>query len=312
VLDYVGPGLLETFAHEGRIPLPLLRLKIASFWYGDLFVTTTERERYYLLGLLAASRRMSRTGYGRDDPIVRVVRMTPPAIAPAGARRVRQSDSEPLVVLLAGAFLPWYDYDLIRRAVAVLPEATRGALRLRVLGGNPRMPEAEHRVRTTLGSVEGVTPEFLGTVPFEERARFYLDADLGLSLPSAHLEDELSARTRVLDYLWAGLPLASEGKDEYSATILDGGAGFRYDHAPESLAEVLDRLRKNPDLLQSAHERCPEVLRNSFDVSKEAVPVLEFLRAPFVSDRVPPLVSSLEMAGLWAVDVADSMRRRIR
>ena len=150
ILDYVGPGLLENFAALGRIPVPLLKLKLDSFWYGDFFVTTTERQRYYLIGLMAASGRLSHTAFDRHDPLVRVVRMTPPALGAPIVSHSRTSTSEPLVVLLSGAFLPWYDYHLLTEAVSLLSPSARSGIRIRVLGGNPRMPEVERFVRALL------------------------------------------------------------------------------------------------------------------------------------------------------------------
>ena len=58
-----------------------------------------------------------------------------------------------------------------------------------------------------------------GWVPYEERQSYLLEADLGISAHHEHLEARFSFRTRVLDYLWAGLPMVlTQGR-------LDGRAG---------------------------------------------------------------------------------------
>jgi glycosyltransferase involved in cell wall biosynthesis len=46
-----------------------------------------------------------------------------------------------------------------------------------------------------------------GWVPYEERQSWLLEADIGVSAHHDHLEARFSFRTRVLDYLWAGLPI---------------------------------------------------------------------------------------------------------
>ena len=46
-----------------------------------------------------------------------------------------------------------------------------------------------------------------GWVPYDTRQNFLLDADVGVSTHFDHVEAEFSYRTRVLDYLWAGLPV---------------------------------------------------------------------------------------------------------
>jgi hypothetical protein len=312
ILDYVGPGLLETYARLGRIPLPLLHLKLASFSYGDLFVTTTDRERYYLIGLLAASRRLSGAAFARDDPLVRVVRMTPPPEAVEGPPRVRRSASEPLIVLLSGAFLPWYDYDLVANALSLLPAAARANIRVRVIGGNPRMPDVEQKAKAILSTAGGGGMcEFLGLVPFQERVRVYRESDVGLSLPSPSVEDELSSRTRVVDYLWAQLPILSEGRDEYSMEIIASGAGFRFEHSPSSLAGLLNRLQAHPELAVRARQVSDMVVHTSFNVSKEAIPILEFLENPRLTPRRPSTGASLAMAGIWVSDLLGDLRHRM-
>ena len=47
---------------------------------------------------------------------------------------------------------------------------------------------------------------------YERRADWLLDADVGVSTHLDHVETRFSFRTRILDYLWAGLPvLCTEG-----------------------------------------------------------------------------------------------------
>ncbi len=43
-------------------------------------------------------------------------------------------------------------------------------------------------------------------VAYEDRGDYLLEADAGVSTHFAHIETEFAFRTRILDYLWAGLP----------------------------------------------------------------------------------------------------------
>ena len=52
-----------------------------------------------------------------------------------------------------------------------------------------------------------------GWVPYAERARWLAEADLGVSAHLDHLEARFSFRTRILDYLWAGLPVVTSAGD---------------------------------------------------------------------------------------------------
>jgi hypothetical protein len=51
-----------------------------------------------------------------------------------------------------------------------------------------------------------------GWVPYRQRAGYLLEADIGASCHLEHIETRFAFRTRLLDYIWAGLPmLVTEG-----------------------------------------------------------------------------------------------------
>jgi glycosyltransferase involved in cell wall biosynthesis len=306
LIDYVGPGLLEEFVGHGRIPATLVDLCLSSFGYGDLYLTTTERERFYVLGLLAASHRLSVPVFDRFDPLVKVVRMTP-----SGTEDVRPPNrSGPgLVVLLAGAFLPWYDYSVLADAVNGLHPATAAQVKVRVLGGNPRDPSQVERVHSSLlGGRNAACFEFIGLVPFDRRLEFYRSADVALAVGPESVEDDLSARTRVVDALGAGVPILAPGRDEYSRDVIAGGAGFGYTSA-ESLEKWLSRLVAEPAVLESARSQIRNVRREQFDPSVAARPVLEFIAKPRLVPRARDSRAALRGVGLAMRDLSASVRK---
>lgn len=309
ILDYVGPALLEEFASRGRVPVHLADLFADSFGCGDLFVTTTVRERFYLIGSMAATGYLSRTDTSAQDPLVAVVRMTPPS------RRVALPTRPPgpstgLSVLLAGAFLPWYDFQLVVDAVDAVPEEVARQLRVTVLGGNPRRPDVEASVRARLTSGRHADCfRLVGVVPFEDRLTYYAEADVGLALGAASVENELSARTRVVDYLGSGLPLLSPAEDEYSSEIVAAGGGFRYSSAAE-LSDRLSGLARDPTPLARARERLGVLLDGPFNASAAARPILEFLDSPRRRPRLRSGRDLIRRVGLFARDFSAGIRNR--
>ena len=65
-----------------------------------------------------------------------------------------------------------------------------------------------------------------GWVRHDERADHLRDADVGVSTHLDHIETEFSFRTRILDYLWAGLPIVTTGGDAFADLIERAGAGW--------------------------------------------------------------------------------------
>src|SRR5207302_5639583 len=91
--------------------------------------------------------------------------------------------------------------------------------------GVPRMraAAAARQAADELG-LTGRTVFFLeGWTPYAERGAYLAEADLGVSLHRDGVETELAFRTRLLDYLWAGLPVLSTGGDELSARLAAAG-----------------------------------------------------------------------------------------
>ncbi len=56
-------------------------------------------------------------------------------------------------------------------------------------------------------------------VPYGERQNYLLEADVGVSLHLDHVETRFSFRTRVLDYIWVGLPMVLSAGDALSDLV---------------------------------------------------------------------------------------------
>jgi glycosyltransferase involved in cell wall biosynthesis len=307
----VGAGLLEEYATKGHIPVTLLQMKLKSFWLGDFFMTAGQRERYYLLGLLAASKKLSYGKYNQTDPLIHVIPMTPPQEPPILREKVIDKKPEELVLLVAGAFLPWYDYATFFGALKVLNEKKKRNLKVVIMGGNPRDPKFESLVRK-MGNLNELQDNivYTGLVPFKQRANYYLLADAAVNIPSITIEDELSVRTRVIDYIWAGLPIISPAKDECSSTVVNNGAGFAYDAGnPSSLAQTIETIMDYPKKLEQAKNQMQILLQNRFNIKNYISPLESFIENPYVDpSRLSPQGISSDLF-LWARDIFNLLKR---
>src|SRR3990172_10025602 len=99
---------------------------------------------------------------------------------------------------------------------------------------------------------------FNSWVPYGERHNYLLEADIGASFHLDHAETRFSFRTRLLDYIWAGLPMVITKGDTVSELVERYGLGKTI--APEDidgLTTALLELLEVPDLR--------EAYRRSFD-----------------------------------------------
>lgn len=311
ILDYVGAGLLEEYATKGHIPVTLLQMKLKSFWLGDFFMTAGQRERYYLLGLLAASKKLSYGKSEQTDPLIHVIPMTPPPEPPVLEEKVIQKKPEELMLLVAGAFLPWYDYPTFFDALTILSKKGQRNFKVVFMGGNPRNPKFE-RIVQKMGNLPELQKNivYAGLVPFKQRANYYLLADVAINIPPITIEDELSVRTRVIDYIWAGLPIISPAKDEYSAIVVNEGAGFSYEAGDSSsLAQTIELLIDDRRKLEQAKDKMQSLLRNKFDIKNYISPLESFIENPYVDPvRLSPTGIGSDLF-LWIRDILSLLKR---
>ena len=80
--------------------------------------------------------------------------------------------------------------------------------------------------------------------PYEDRQNYLLEADVGVSTHFDHVETAFSFRTRILDYLWAGLPVVSTSGDALSDMIEAAGAGIAV--PPNDVGALEDALLRPP------------------------------------------------------------------
>jgi hypothetical protein len=117
-------------------------------------------------------------------------------------------------------------------------------------------------------------------VPYEERQNYLLEADLGVSTHFQHVETTFSFRTRILDYLWAGLPIVTTGGDSFGNLVAAEGLGAT---VPErdvaALAAAIEEYLFNPRAVQKARKNVARV-RESFTWRKTLQPLVEFCRTP--------------------------------
>ncbi len=79
-------------------------------------------------------------------------------------------------------------------------------------------------------------------VPYEERQNFLLEADVGVSTHGFHLETTLAFRTRILDYLWAALPMVVTKGDSFCELVKREELGVAV--PPEDVDALADALER--------------------------------------------------------------------
>lgn len=200
----------------------------------DFMVCASEKQRDFWLGHLASLARINPATYDVDPSLRSLLDIAPFGVNDTPAVQLRHAikgtvdgiSATDKVVLWGGGIYNWFDPLTLIRAIAKLATA-HPELRLFFLGAghpNPHVPAMKMSTQArALSDQLGLTDKvvFFNTdwVPYEERANYLLDADLGVSTHFEHLETAFSFRTRILDYLWASLPIVSTDGDTFAEWI---------------------------------------------------------------------------------------------
>ena len=286
----------------------------------DFALCASERQRTFYLGQLAALGRINPANY-IDDPELRgLIDVSPfgiDAVAPRHERAVLKGvvpgiGHDDKVILWGGGLYNWFDPATLIRAVALLSER-RPTVRLFFQGTkhpHPDVPEmrvvADSRTLAAELGALGTSVFFNDSwVDFVDRQNYLMEADAGVSTHFSHIETTFSFRTRILDYLWAGLPMVVTEGDSFAELIEAEGLGFvvpERDHV--ALAAALDAALFDDDLAAAARERVAAV-RERFVWSATLAPLLAFARAP---RHAPDIAEQLGRTG--AARRATPKRRR--
>ena len=206
------------------------------------------------------------------------------------------------VLLWGGGVYTWFDpLTLIRAVDAVRVDVPD--VRLVFLGmkhPNPGVPDMvmADQARALAGQLglTGTHVFFNETwVEYDKRADYLLDADLGVSCHLPHVETAFSFRTRILDYLWAGLPVVTTAGDSFAE--LARTEGFGVSVPPEdavALADVLTKLLTDDDERARMAERSRAVSER-FTWSTSLAPLVAFCRNP---RRAADLLDDYELPGI--------------
>jgi len=223
----------------------------------DFFVCASEKQRDYWLGALSALNRVNPENFGRDPSLRSLIDLVPfglPAEPPRRKGRamrgvipgIRDDD----FILLGGTIYNWLDPLTLIRAAA-MASAKHPNLRVVFMGirhPNPYAPDSwmvheAKRLATELGVINRIVFFNEEWVPYDRRGDWVLEADVGVSTHTDHIEAHLAFRTRFLDFFWAGVPILCTAGDTLGDTVERRQMGISVPPSdPDAIVRAIDML----------------------------------------------------------------------
>lgn len=262
---------------------------------GDFFFCASEKQRDYWLGRLEALGRINPHTYAQDRTARQLIDVVPfglPSTPPVHRRQVlkgvhRRVAPTDRVIIWAGGIWNWLDPLSLIRAMGNIV-AKRQDVKLFFLSGrrtSPKIPMMEmHKHAMRLSKELGLYDRFVffhPWIPYEERENYMLEADIGVCFHFEHLETHFSFRTRILDYIWAGLPIVAGRGDTLGELVEREGLGFAVEPGDvNGLTQALLRLLDEPDAKVRRRENFARVAQR-FTWEKVTEPLQRYCQAPW-------------------------------
>lgn len=306
IIDIYDPYNLATLAEYADEPITrqlevyksVQPITNEMLYNGDFFICASERQRDFWLGMLAALNRVNPYSYNQDAAMRKLIDVIPfglPSNKPVHTENVLKGKVEGInkddfVIIWGGGIYNWFDPLTLIKAMSIVGKK-RDDIKLFFLGvkhPNPQVKELTLAEKTielskSLG-IFGKNVFFnFGWVEYNKRHNYFIEADAGIITHPDHIETRFAFRTRILDYLWAGLPIISTEGDSLSDMVKLEGLGLTVEAGrPDKLADAILELANNEDF----YKKCAKSVQktsSAFKWENICQPLIGFCADPFSS-----------------------------
>ncbi|MFL5802286.1 MAG: glycosyltransferase [Roseiflexaceae bacterium] len=334
VVDLYDPFHLENLQLHSRYPAAEAYQRVdvdrgalnELLQHGDFFLCASERQRDLWLGALGSLGRLSPEGYARDPSFRELVAVVPFGIDPTPPQHQGQVikgvvpgiAADDTLLLWGGGVWDWLDPLTVIQAMAIVCER-RPDIKLFFLGQrHPNPADVPHmlmydravKLARELG-LHNQTVFFNDHwVHYAERGGYFLEADIGVSAHQEHIETRFAFRTRLLDYIWAGLPMVVSGGDELADVVAARGLGQVVAIGDsDGFAQAILALAEQPCARQ---ERAAAfaAAQQAFAWPRVLEPLLQFCRQPRYAPDKQRAVAAMPAAAV-AEGALPSLKRRL-
>ncbi|MCU1580510.1 MAG: glycosyl transferase [Rhodoglobus sp.] len=262
----------------------------------DFFLAASDRQKMFWLGQLAALGRVNPSNYDGDPDLDGLISVAPFGLSEEPPRHEHDVlkgvkpgiGRDDKLVLWSGGLYNWFDPKTLIRAVAEL-STRRHSVRLFFQGTknpNPNVPEmaivaGSRALAEQLGVLDSAVFFNDSWVDFGERQNYLTEADAGVSTHFSHIETTFSFRTRILDYLWAELPMVVTDGDHFAELIRAEKLGIVVEAGNVSqLADALETVLFDAEFAAEAKRNITRV-RERYYWGTALAPLIDFVAHPY-------------------------------
>jgi len=198
--------------------------------FGHGFLVANEKQKDFLIGQLTV------LGHAKKLDTVIVLPFGLPDRKPGKSQpvlrgsRIKETD---FLLIWGGGIWDWFDPITLLHALAKIA-SQRNDIKTYFPGLMPPNPDSRKMAAVDhflsearrLGLLDTTLFVNTGWTSYDARGNYLLEADAGISLHRDSIEARFAFRTRILDYLWAGLPIVASKGDSWAEQIDANGLGI--------------------------------------------------------------------------------------
>lgn len=306
ILDIYDPYNLATLEEYSSKPIKerigiheeVVKTINEQLYWGDFFLCASERQRDFWLGMLAALNRINPITYYADSTLRKTIDVVPfglPDSKPVHTTKVLKGvvggiREDDFVIIWGGGIYNWFDPLSLIKAMRLI-SLERDDIKLFFMGvkhPNPMVKELSLVGETvnlakSLGIFEKNVFFNFGWVKYDERQNYLMESDAGIITHPLHIETRFSFRTRVLDYIWADLPVISTEGDFFSDLIKTEKIGLVVkEKDPQDIAEAIKKIADDKVFYKSCVENISRIA-DDYRWEKACSPLVKFCMDPVIS-----------------------------
>ncbi len=302
VIDLYDPFILENLESRKNDSMKEtlfqydLRILIDQLKNGDYFICSNDRQLDFWVGMLTATGRVNPTTYENSPTLDRLISKVPFGIinSPYFVKKSIK-DSYPglnkndYLFIWGGGIWDWLDPETAIRAIYRISKI-RKDVKLMFMGiiHPDRKSEVSNIIvqSVQLAKDLGVYQTqvlFNDWIDYDDRYQYLIDANAGLSIHKLHIETKYSFRTRVLDYIWASIPIITTTGDAMADFVEKFKVGWVISPGDDfELSQAILSSIRDEDFVLKINERLQELKRN-FYWEKSVEPLVGFCSHPILS-----------------------------
>ena len=297
LLEYHQSSVSDHIEEHLTTVTSLSDIVLEQLIYADYFLYASDRQRDFWFGALALSGRINRLRFpdpkssNIDDILIPMpfgISEAVPKARPGVLRERFGIRKDHYIAIWGGGVYEWFDPLVIINAIDYL---VANGLNMHLVFMGVKHPNAgvtDHdmlskaiRLAKDLGLYAKFVHFNFGWTDYEDRYSFLMDADIGVSAHFNTPETRFAFRTRMLDYIWSGLPMISSRGDYFGDLVESRNLGISVGFDDRlAWGEAMRRMILDKEFKDSCVQQVKQLKQefywgNLFEVLDERMPSMK-------------------------------------